>query len=387
MQTLSHQKIQTSSSENPKPSFASAHVRADSVLNAVTIPQKQEITSSRSNFAELNTPHITGRSMREPVASNSISITAPVVVRKMNLPEESIRAQENWAKAFSAIRQIVKGAFKDCLVLAERYYLEALDPLHEYSNAHYENLEDWQSHPQYQSFSYFQFLDRHRRSIIPGTDVCRGKLMVEDPFHYVSVLGSNNVVNQERLEKSWIYTGADDGNYLASGVDQFTAEESERRFGVLIEGQEVLMSPNYHAAWKQHIESSQRPLELIFVTDKEGKMYAGFKEKGMFQHSSFLSGAPVAMAGTLIIGPKGRLQGVSNLSGHYNPTENHSIQFLHQLRQNGVNLNNLDFTSAKPDGEDFNVFRGKAADWLRENSRQDQLHYGVQQEVKLQFEV
>ena len=195
-------------------------------------------------------------------------------------------------------------------------------------------------------------------------------LNVNDPHGYVTDGKTSEILHYQQLKKSWVHIETDSGQpRLASGVEQFTVQESQNQFGVSIQGQQVFFSPDYRADWKQSIENRGRRSELIFVTDKEGGIYAGFKSRGIFHHSSFLSGAPVAMAGTLVIDPTGKLIGVSNFSGHYQATKDHCIQFLHQLRQNGVDLNNLDFGFANIIDGDMDVFHGRAADWLIVHAR------------------
>lgn len=46
------------------------------------------------------------------------------------------------------------------------------------------------------------------------------------------------------------------------------------------------------------------------------KLYIGIKQKGKFQHSSFLAGGPITSAGTLVI-RDGVLIKCNPMSGHY----------------------------------------------------------------------
>lgn len=57
----------------------------------------------------------------------------------------------------------------------------------------------------------------------------------------------------------------------------------------------------------------------IYVMDEAGNLYASFEqEKGIFHHSTFLAGGPVAAAGELQVFD-GRPVWISNTSGHYRP--------------------------------------------------------------------
>jgi hypothetical protein len=55
------------------------------------------------------------------------------------------------------------------------------------------------------------------------------------------------------------------------------------------------------------------------VVDTSLRIYAGIKESGSFQHSSFLKGSRVLSAGLISI-EVGQLQSLSPHSGHYRPT-------------------------------------------------------------------
>jgi hypothetical protein len=78
----------------------------------------------------------------------------------------------------------------------------------------------------------------------------------------------------------------------------------------------------------------------IFVMDQHGNIYAHEQVRGQFHHSSFLGGQPVAAAGELRV-VDGRLELVSDQSGHYRPTRAHTEQLLDNLRQQGVDLSDV----------------------------------------------
>jgi hypothetical protein len=373
-----------------RPNHLSESTPNISMLNEVVIPSKQAISTPQRAFSELSYPHTSMGLMRAPTKAKANWLKAFAYAK--NQAKDAIRAQANWRNVFNATQKLVKGAFEDCLVIQETYYLETLDPRHEYAATQLDYFQDWVEGADYLSgdvkANYFTFIELDRVPLSRSNILYDQLWKVKDPDAFVTDGNSPVILDYERLKKSWVYTGAEDGaSYLVAGVDQFTAEESAKHFGVSIEGQKVLFSSSYHEDWANKIQSSPHPSELIFVTDKEGKIYAGFKERAIFHHSSFLSGAPVAMAGTLVVDSNGKLCGVSNLSGHYQPTEKHCIRFLHQLRQMGVELNHLNFIFAKLIDDDIRTFRGNAGEWLRANSEQDRLHDALQTEVKLQFEI
>ena len=64
--------------------------------------------------------------------------------------------------------------------------------------------------------------------------------------------------------------------------------------------------------------------KYIFVLDAKVKhLFAGKKEKGSFQHTSFFSGGPVACAGEMRI-QDGKIVKLTLRSGHYRPTKVHA---------------------------------------------------------------
>ncbi|MBF4995792.1 hypothetical protein IRT45_01320 [Nocardia sp. BSTN01] len=76
----------------------------------------------------------------------------------------------------------------------------------------------------------------------------------------------------------------------------------------------------------------------IFVMDEHGNLYASlFQQPGVFHHSSFLAGAPVAGAGELVV-INGELQMITDSSGHYRPSHGYTLQVVDRLRAMGVQI-------------------------------------------------
>lgn len=80
------------------------------------------------------------------------------------------------------------------------------------------------------------------------------------------------------------------------------------------------------------------PKFAIYVMDQQGRIYIHSHKIGWFHHSSFLGGGNVAAAGE-IVADDGEVRAISNKSGHYHPGEGHLVQFIHQLRRDGIPLN------------------------------------------------
>jgi hypothetical protein len=79
----------------------------------------------------------------------------------------------------------------------------------------------------------------------------------------------------------------------------------------------------------------------IFVMDEFGTIYASkVQEVGLFHHSSFLSGQPIASAGELVV-ERGVIREITRRSGHYQPTAEQLNQFVEVLNKSGVDINGI----------------------------------------------
>jgi hypothetical protein len=78
----------------------------------------------------------------------------------------------------------------------------------------------------------------------------------------------------------------------------------------------------------------------IFVMDENGQIFSAAKNV-VHHHSAFMSGRPVAAAGTIMV-MQGQLQSIDNQSGHYQPTKDYMDQFIKELKKRGVDLSNVE---------------------------------------------
>ncbi|KAK4388737.1 IQ domain-containing protein IQM4 [Sesamum angolense] len=78
----------------------------------------------------------------------------------------------------------------------------------------------------------------------------------------------------------------------------------------------------------------------IFVLSTSRSLYVGQKRKGVFQHSSFLSGGVTTSAGRLTA-HNGILEAIWPYSGHYLPTEDNFKEFISFLEENHVDMTNV----------------------------------------------
>lgn len=77
-----------------------------------------------------------------------------------------------------------------------------------------------------------------------------------------------------------------------------------------------------------------RPTVYLYVMDKSGNFFVG-SDKDVIHHSAFLAGEPVASAGHIKI-MNGKVQMISNESGHYKSDFTHFQQAIVELERNGV---------------------------------------------------
>ncbi|XP_062168019.1 IQ domain-containing protein IQM3-like isoform X2 [Alnus glutinosa] len=99
----------------------------------------------------------------------------------------------------------------------------------------------------------------------------------------------------------------------------------------------------------------------IFVWSTSKKVYIGQKKKGVFHHSSFLAGGATLAAGRLVV-EHGILKSISRHSGHYKPTDNRLDNFLSFLKENGVNIDEVEIKlNEDSDGSDDNELNGGGA--------------------------
>ncbi|URE40866.1 calmodulin-binding protein [Musa troglodytarum] len=144
------------------------------------------------------------------------------------------------------------------------------------------------------------------------------------PFFYWLDVGDGREVNiaecpRSTLQKQFI-------TYL--GPKEREAYEVTVRNGKLVYKQsERLLNTTQGSKW-------------IFVLSTSRSLYVGKKKKGTFQHSSFLAGGATTAAGR-IVAEEGVLEAVWPYSGHYLPTEYHFGEFISFLRDNHVDLTNV----------------------------------------------
>lgn len=93
----------------------------------------------------------------------------------------------------------------------------------------------------------------------------------------------------------------------------------------------------------------------IFVMSQNGEAYVGSHKVGIFHHSSFLGGGNVAAAGEMKAGG-GKLEVLSNKSGHYKPSHAHNMQMIAELKSANIAPSSYKFRYFPPDNTPPKLF-------------------------------
>ncbi|GMI81301.1 IQ-motif protein 1, embryo sac development arrest 39 [Hibiscus trionum] len=210
--------------------------------------------------------------------------------------EKPESAVSRWARAKTRAAKVGKGLSKDekAQKLALQHWLEAIDPRHRYGHNLHMYYDVWFSSESSQPFFYW-------------LDVGDGKEVNLDKCP------------RKKLQQQCI-------TYLGP---------KER------EGYEVIVE-NGRLVFKQSRSPVNTTAECkwIFVLSTTRALYVGRKEKGKFQHSSFLAGGATTAAGRLVA-RDGVLEAIWPYSGHYLPTEENFMEFINFLEENHVNLTDV----------------------------------------------
>ncbi|MED6106217.1 IQ domain-containing protein iqm6 [Stylosanthes scabra] len=210
--------------------------------------------------------------------------------------EKQETAVSRWYRARTRAAKLGKGLSKDerARKLALQHWLEAIDPRHRYGH----NLQ----------FYYIKWL--HCESY--------------QPFFYWLDVGEGKEVSDERCSRS----------KLQQQCIKYLGPEERKIYEVAIEDERLF--------YKKTGESinTTRDAKWIFVLSASKTLYIGQKNKGTFQHSSFLAGGATLSAGRLVV-DDGVIKEVWAHSGHYLPTEENFQEFMSFLVEHNVKITDV----------------------------------------------
>lgn len=223
-------------------------------------------------------------------------------------------AVSRWSRARTRAAKVGKGLSKDekAHVLALQHWLEAIDPRHRYGH----NLH----------FYYDVWSDS----------------MSTQPFFYWLDIGDGKELNLERCPR----------NDLQRQCIKYLGPKEREAYEVIVE--------NGKLVYRQTgvLLNTTEGCKWIFVLSTSRALYVGQKRKGVFQHSSFLSGGATTAAGRLVA-HDGVLEAIWPYSGHYLPTEDNFMEFISFLVEHNVDLTNVKRFSIDDDYNSFSVEESK----------------------------
>ncbi|OVA03600.1 hypothetical protein BVC80_1651g109 [Macleaya cordata] len=220
-------------------------------------------------------------------------------------------AASRWNRISLNASKVGKGLTKDAKAkkLAFQHWIEAIDPRHRYGHSLHLYYDEW----------------------------CKGD--AGQPFFYWLDIGYGRVVDLKECPRSKLRQQC---------IKYLGPQEREHYEYIIVEG--IIL----HRQSGEPMDTSKgsQGAKWIFVMSTSKKLYAGEKKKGMFHHSSFLAGGATLAAGRLVA-VDGVLKSISAYSGHYRPTDENLDSFKDFLKENGVNLNEVQIRSSTDDYESY----------------------------------
>ncbi|KAI3747206.1 hypothetical protein L6452_09657 [Arctium lappa] len=235
--------------------------------------------------------------------------------------EKPETAVSRWSRARTRAAKVGKGLSKNekARKLALQHWLEAIDPRHRYGH----NLQ----------FYYAKWLHCESRQ----------------PFFYWLDIGEGKEVNLERCPRL----------KLQQQCIKYLGPIEREAYEVIVEDGKFMYKLSKTVI---DTRSGADDAKWIFVLSTSMVLYIGMKQKGKFQHSSFLAGGATISAGRLVI-VDGVLKAIWPHSGHYLPTEENFDAFISFLEQHNVDLH-----AVKKSPDDEEEFPNEVAGFGMRNS-------------------
>ncbi|KAK8550315.1 hypothetical protein V6N13_118835 [Hibiscus sabdariffa] len=210
--------------------------------------------------------------------------------------EKPESAVSRWARAKTRAAKVGKGLSKDekAQKLALQHWLEAIDPRHRYGHNLHLYYDVWFSSESSQ------------------------------PFFYWLDVGDGKEVNLDKCPRK----------KLQQQCIAYLGPKEREGYEVIVEDGRLVFKQSGSPV------NTTAECKWIFVLSTSRALYVGRKEKGKFQHSSFLAGGATTAAGRLVA-RDGVLEAIWPYSGHYLPTEENFMEFISFLKENHVNLTNV----------------------------------------------
>ncbi|THU62512.1 hypothetical protein C4D60_Mb01t05920 [Musa balbisiana] len=250
-------------------------------------------------------------------------------------PETAI---SKWARAKKRLARVGKGLSKDekAQKLALQHWLEAIDPRHRYGHNLHLYYDVWFGSESSQPFFYWLDVGDGREV---NLEKCpRNKLQGQ----CITYLGPKEREAYEVMVENGKLV------YRQNAKLVNTTEGSKWIF-VLSTSRALYVGQVHIISIDQTPSLLRRKLdELIIVSSLLLFGLHEQKNKGTFQHSSFLAGAATTAAGRMVA-KEGTLEAIWPYSGHYLPTEDNFREFISFLKDNNVDLTDVKKCSVDDD--------------------------------------
>ncbi|XP_055828925.1 IQ domain-containing protein IQM4-like [Solanum dulcamara] len=201
-----------------------------------------------------------------------------------------------WARAQTRASKVGKGLSKNekAQILAEKIWLEAIDPLHRYGISLNRYHDVW----------------------------CNSES--SQPFFYWLDIGDGKEVIVEKCSRS----------DLQSQCIKYLGPKEREAYEVIVKNGKLIYKKS--GVCVETVEGTK----WIFVLSTSRTLYVGQKQTHHFHHSSFVAGGASLSSGRLVVS-NGDLEAIWAYSGHYRPTEEHLEEIISFLQDHQVDLTNV----------------------------------------------
>ncbi|KAI3447482.1 hypothetical protein Pfo_004147 [Paulownia fortunei] len=251
-------------------------------------------------------------------------------------------AASRWNRVSLNASKVGKGLSQDAKAqkLAFQHWIEAIDPRHRYGHSLHLYFDEWCKTNSGQPFFYWMDLGDGKEVDLkecPRSKLrqqCIKYLGPQEREHYEFLVVDGRILHK--------LTGKPlDTNQGSPGSKWIFVMSVSKRF--------------YTGEVRCNRQSRITCLMFLFINHllnvNSLKHLCGNclqKKKGFFHHSSFLAGGTTLAAGRLMA-EDGVLKCISAYSGHYKPTDDSLDSFLLFLKENGVNLDEVEIEKATED--------------------------------------
>lgn len=213
-------------------------------------------------------------------------------------------AARRWSRLKKKAAKVGKGLSKDenARKLAIQHWLEAIDPRHRYGHNLHFYYDVWE------------------------------KSSTKEPFFHWLDVGEGKEEDLSECKRS----------KLQKQQIKYLGPKEREEYEVVVEGGKLWYKEN------RKLVNTPKGDKWIFVMSTSGRLYVAQKEKGTFQHSSFLAGGATKAAGRLLVN-HGTLELMEAHSGHYHPTEENFNGLVRVLEDLGTDLSMAKVQSVSDD--------------------------------------